>query len=119
MKPHLVLATLLAFISLNSFAQYRAPTTGLSTDYQISTAKTDQDNCPLITVTNTGTKPYRLTIRYTHSGTTVGRSPSSETRTFTWGNFRPGQSKDFDIDPGAHCRMPNRLTIDEVRAELY
>jgi hypothetical protein len=120
MKTHLVLATLLlATLSVPSYAQYQAPTKGLSKDYEVSWNKTDQDNCPLISVRNTGTKPYRLTIRYTHSGTTLGRSPSSETRTLSWGNFRAGESKDFEIDPGANCGRPNRLTIDEVRAELY
>lgn len=119
MKRYLAIAVLAAIVSSSSFAQYKAPTTGSSKEYRITTNKTDADNCPLISVTNTGPKPYRLTVRYTHSGTTIGNSPSSESNTLTWGNFKPGESKDFEISPGANCRKPNRLTIDEVKAELY
>ena len=102
--------TLLAICSADVVEDGPAP-------YRVSTSKTDADNCPLISVINTGSKPYRLTIRYTHSGTTIGNSPSSETSTFTHGNFKPGESKDFEINPGANCRRPNRLTIDDVKAE--
>jgi hypothetical protein len=119
MKELLAIVVLAAVVSTNSSAQYKAPTTGSSTQYYVSTSKTDADNCPLISVTNTGTKPYRLTVKYTHSGTTIGKSRSSESNTLTWGNFKPGESKDFEINPGANCQTPNRLTIDEVKAELY
>ena len=122
MKLNLAVGVFATIVSSSSFAQYKAPTTGSSKEYQIATNKTDADNCPLISVINTGAKPYRLTIRYTHSGTTLtthGYSPSSETNTFTHGNFKPGESKDFEINPGANCRKPNRLNIDEVKAELY
>lgn len=119
MKRRLALAVVAAIVSSSSFAQYKAPTTGLSKDYKVSTNKTDADNCPLISVTNMGAKPVRLTVRYTHSGTTVGNSPSSESHTLTWGNFKPGETRDFEIEPGANCRRPNKLTIDEVKAELY
>ena len=119
MERFLAVAVLAAIVSPSSLAQYKAPTTGLSQDYKVSTSKTDADNCPLISVTNTGTKPVRLTIRYTHSGTTSGNLPSSESHTLMWGNFKAGESKDFEIDPGANCRKPNRLNIDDVKAELY
>ena len=119
MKVLLSILVLAGIVSSNSFAQYTAPTTGFTKQYTISTHKIDADKCPLISVTNTGTKPFRLTVRYTHSGTTIGRSPSSETHTLTYGNFKPGESRDFEIDPGANCQTPNRLTIDEVKAELY
>ena len=119
MKRNIAFAVLAAIVSANSYAEYKAPTTGSSKDYRITTNKTDADNCPLISVTNTGAKPYRLSVRYTHSGTTIGNSSSSESNTLTWGNFKPGESRDFEISPGANCRKPNRLTIDEVKADLY
>lgn len=119
MKMKLAVAVLAGAVCTGSFAQYKAPTTGLSKEYKITTDKRDADNCPLISVTNFGSKPYRLTIRYTHSGTTLGNARSSESNTLTHGNFKAGESKDFEINPGANCRKPNTLTIDEVKAELY
>ena len=119
MKTNFAVAVLAGVICTSSFAQHKAPTTGSSKEYQITTNKTDADNCPLISVTNIGSKPFRLTVRYTHSGTTVGNSPSSESNTLTHRDFKAGESRDFEISPGANCRKPNRLKIDEVRAELY
>ncbi len=84
----------------------------------VSTNKRDADGCPIITAVNTSGKPYRLTIEYTHSGTTLGRR-SSESNSITWGNFRPGETRDFQIKPGANCGTPNRLNIDDVKTAFY
>ena len=38
--------------------------------------------------------------------------------TFPPTTLKAGESRDFEINPGANCKKPNRLTIDDVRAEL-
>ena len=119
-RRNLAVVALAAIASSSSFAQCsKAPTTGNYDKFCISTDSVDEDNCPVISMKNNGPKTSRLTIRYTHSGTTLGNSPSSESDTFTETNFKSAEARIYKINPGANCRKPNRLTIDEIKGELY
>ncbi|MGL4229996.1 MAG: hypothetical protein ACRCWJ_01395 [Casimicrobium sp.] len=96
---------LTAFTSSSTFAQAI-----------VTSTKKDHDACPLITIQNPTDKALRVTVKYTHSGTTLG-TKSSESNSFSE-VVRKNSSVDSQIAPGASCRHPNRLSIDDVTTEV-